>query len=173
MVFANQPLDAMTEQQFSSALYAKVDVSVRIAQVFAQDALDFLLFFSSMISLIKNPRQAHYAAGCAFKDAFAQQLAHHVSFPVKLVNWGYWAAQKNANADEVQRLTELGVGLIEPGEGMRVLDVLLGSPLHQLGVIRLAKALEVEGVDAGETIDLYPTRCLPERESYRAIGMPG
>jgi acyl transferase domain-containing protein len=156
MVFANQALSAMSEQQFRSALGAKVDVSVRIAQVFGQDDLDFLLFFSSMISLIKNPRQAHYAAGCAFKDAFALQLAQHVSCPVKVVNWGYWAMKKNADAGEVRLLTELGIGLIEPEDGMKALDVLLGSSLRQLGVMRAARALEVEGMDTEETVDVYP-----------------
>lgn len=156
MVFANQELASMTEPEFGSVLRAKVDVSVRIAQVFGRDALDFLLFFSSMVSLIKNPRQAHYAAGCAFKDAFARQLAHRVAYPVKVVNWGYWGVQKNANASEVRRLADLGLGLIDAEDGMKALDVLLGSPLHQLAVMHLTRALEVEGMDARETIDLYP-----------------
>jgi len=156
MVFANQALSAMSEPQFLSALSSKVDVSVRIAQVFGRDALDFLLFFSSMISLIKNPRQAHYAAGCAFKDAFAHQLARHVSSPVKVVNWGYWAMKKNADAGEVRLLTDLGIGLIEPEHGMKALDVLLGSSLQQVGVMRAARDLEVEGMDTEETVDIYP-----------------
>ena len=37
--------------------------------------LDFVLFFSSLVSFIKNPLQSHYASGCTFKDAFAGQLA--------------------------------------------------------------------------------------------------
>jgi acyl transferase domain-containing protein/aryl carrier-like protein len=160
MVFANQELAGMTEQQFRSVLRAKVDVSVRVAQVFGRDPLDFLLFFSSMISLIKNPRQAHYATGCVFKDAFARQLARDVSCPVKVVNWGYWGAQKNVDAGEVQLLTELGIGLIQREDGMQALDVLLGSPLNQLGVMRLAQSLEVEGMDDQETIDLYPADCV-------------
>ncbi len=157
MVFEPQDLGVMAESQFRAALYAKVDVSVRLAQVFGGDPLDFLLFFSSMISLIKNPEQAHYAAGCTFADAFAHQLARDVSFPVKVVNWGYWAAEKNARAREVQQLGELGVGLIGADSGMRALDVLLGSSLPQLGVMQLTGAFEAEGMNTQETIDLYPT----------------
>ncbi|MCX7293771.1 SDR family NAD(P)-dependent oxidoreductase, partial [Janthinobacterium sp.] len=156
MVFANQALAGMTEREFEAVLRAKVDVSVRISQVFGRDALDFLLFFSSMVSLIKNPRQAHYAAGCTFKDAYARQLAHSVAYPVKVVNWGYWSGPKNANADEVQRLADVGLGLIDVEDAMKALDVLLGSPLQQLAVMRLVGALEVEGMEAEETIDLYP-----------------
>ncbi|WP_431822728.1 SDR family NAD(P)-dependent oxidoreductase [Burkholderia sp. F1] len=155
MVFGNQALAGMTEAQFLAVLRAKTETSVSLMRAFGADALDFLLLFSSMISLIKNPLQAHYAAGCTFKDAFAQQLARHVSFPVKVVNWGYWAQHKNAGA-EVRVLTELGLGLIEPDDGMAALDVLLGASLNQLGVMRLAKDLEIEGMDARETIELYP-----------------
>lgn len=162
MVFGNHDLADMTESQFKAALYAKVNVSVRLAQTFGHDPLDFLLFFSSMISLIKNPRQAHYAAGCTFNDAFAHQLAQNMSCPVKVVNWGYWAAEKNAMAQEVRQLNELGVGLIEPGDGMRALDVLLGSPLPQLGVMQLTDAFEVEGMSNQETIDLYPAPKAPD-----------
>jgi hypothetical protein len=36
-------------------LVAKADVSVRLAQVFAQEDLDFTLFFSSLQSLIGHP----------------------------------------------------------------------------------------------------------------------
>ncbi|MEJ2116720.1 MAG: SDR family NAD(P)-dependent oxidoreductase, partial [Alphaproteobacteria bacterium] len=156
MVFGNHDLADMTESQFKAALYAKVNVSVRLSQVFGSDPLDFLLFFSSMISLIKNPKQAHYAAGCTFNDAFAHQLAQDMSCPVKVVNWGYWAAEKNAMMPEVRQLNELGVGLIEPGDGMRALDVLLGSSLPQLGVMQLTKSFEVEGMNPFETINLYP-----------------
>lgn len=155
MAFSSQDLIGMTEPLFLSALRAKVDVCVRIAQVFANDALDFLLFFSSMISLIKNARQAHYAAGCTFKDAFARQFARDVAYPVKVVNWGYWAAKKNADAREVQLLTELGMGLIECDEGMRALDVLLGAPLDQLGVMSLARDMDIEGLDTDETMEIY------------------
>jgi polyketide synthase PksM len=156
MVFGNQELAGMTESQFKAALYPKVNVSVRLAQVFAGDPLDFLLFFSSMISFIKNPKQAHYAAGSTFKDAFAHQLARSVSCPVKVVNWGYWAAKKNADAPEVRLFGELGVGLIEPEDGMRALEVLLDSPLQQLGVMQLTKTFEVEGINAHETMELHP-----------------
>jgi polyketide synthase PksN len=156
MVFGNQALAGMTDAQFLAVLRAKTDTCANLMHAFGTDPLDFLLLFSSMISLIKNPLQAHYAAGCTYKDAFAQQLARHAPYPVKVVNWGYWAQQKNAGA-EVRVLTELGLGLIEPDDGMQALDVLLGASLNQLGVMRLAQDLEIEGMDARETIELYPS----------------
>lgn len=162
MVFANQELGQISEAQMRAVLRAKLDVSVRIGQVFAGDGLDFVLLFSSMVSLIKNPRQAHYAAGCVFKDAYARQLAQQLRCPVKIMNWGYWGAQKNADAGEVQKLAQLGLGLIAAEHGMQALDVLLGGALPQLGLMRLTGELEIEGLHPDETLELYPPATLQQ-----------
>ena len=42
---------------------------------FGQEALDFVVFFSSLQSFSKAAGQSNYAAGCTFKDAFASRLA--------------------------------------------------------------------------------------------------
>jgi hypothetical protein len=52
------------EARFRRGLAAKVDVSVRLAQVFAQDDLEFTLFFSSLQAFTRSPGQSNYAAGC-------------------------------------------------------------------------------------------------------------
>src|SRR5256885_8140868 len=71
IVLLDKSLANMEEERFAAALMAKVEVSVRLAQVFARADLDFVLFFSSMQSFFKAAGQSNYAAGCAFKDAFA------------------------------------------------------------------------------------------------------
>jgi polyketide synthase PksN len=48
IVLDDQGLAAMDEARFRAALAAKMDVSVRMAQVFQHEALDFVLFFSSL-----------------------------------------------------------------------------------------------------------------------------
>ena len=45
----------MDEGRFRAGLAAKMDVSVRIAQVFQHEALDFVLCFSSLQSFSKSP----------------------------------------------------------------------------------------------------------------------
>jgi polyketide synthase PksN len=49
----DKSLAQMDEARFRAGLAAKVDVSVRLAQVFAQETLDFVLFFSSLQSFEK------------------------------------------------------------------------------------------------------------------------
>ncbi|MBU1082661.1 MAG: SDR family NAD(P)-dependent oxidoreductase, partial [Spirochaetes bacterium] len=59
------------ENRFRRILSAKVDTSFRIAQVFKEEPLDFVLFFSSICSFTKDSGKIGYAAGSTFMDAFA------------------------------------------------------------------------------------------------------
>ena len=87
-----------------------MDVSVRIAQVFEKEPLDFVLFFSSLISFIKNPLQSHYASGCAFKDAFAGQLAQKWLPAVRTMNWGYWG--QSFPRELAEQMRQIGSGIL-------------------------------------------------------------
>lgn len=43
----------MKPEEFTAGLAAKIDVSIRMAQVFRQENVDFVLFFSSLVAHIK------------------------------------------------------------------------------------------------------------------------
>src|SRR5438270_5499411 len=106
VVLRDQPLARMEEAEFRETLAAKVDVSVNMERVFGEQKLDFMLFFSSIVSFFKTPRQANYAAGCTFKDSFAQALQYETRYPVKMVNWVYGASRVGAaNAALGARIT--------------------------------------------------------------------
>ncbi|UUZ86838.1 SDR family NAD(P)-dependent oxidoreductase [Paenibacillus sp. P26] len=154
MVLTDTSLADMDEKQFRAGLSAKVDVSVRVAQVFREEPLDFVLFFSSLIALIKNPRQSHYASGCTFKDAFAHRLAAEWPCKVKIMNWGYWSSEDAASSDDVKQLVRIGMGLIEPEAGMGALEVLVSGPADQLAMITTTKPLVVEGMNPTERVAL-------------------
>lgn len=150
MVLNEYSLAEMDEVALQAALSAKVDVSVRMAQVFREERLDFVLFFSSLISLIKNPQQAHYAAGCVFKDAFAHLLAQQWSCSVKVLNWGFWSSDKVEDTEKYRLLQELGIGLIEPEEGMQAIERVLAQPQLQLAVMKTTKPIPVESMNPKE-----------------------
>lgn len=152
MVFSEESLANMEEKEFRAGLSAKVDVSVRIGQVFHEESLDFVLFFSSLISCIKNPRQSHYASGCTFMDAYAHMLSIEWSCAVKIMNWGYWGSFKPDAAEELQHLTQIGLGLIQAEDGMKALDVLLAGSVNQIALIKTTKPLVVEGMIPEEMI---------------------
>lgn len=137
VVLADKTLANMDEERFRAALSAKVAGSVRMAQVFAGEALDLVLFFSSMQSFARAPGQSNYAAACTFQDAFAQQLAAAWSCPVKIMNWGYWGSVGSvADAGYRERMARMGVGSIEPADGMAALETLVQSPQQQLAFLK-------------------------------------
>ncbi|MES2939420.1 MAG: amino acid adenylation domain-containing protein [Pseudomonadota bacterium] len=171
IVLQDQGIAAMDEARFQASLAAKVDVSVRLAQVFAEEPLDFVLFFSSAQSFVKAAGQSNYAAGCTFKDAFAQALARQWPCAVKVMNWGYWGSIGIvAEAAYQQRMARAGIGSIEPAEGMAALAALLASPLEQVALIKTTRPLALDSLRADElltvhadTLPAQPDPVLPPR----------
>lgn len=135
----DQSLAKMDETLFYEGLSAKVDISIRLAQVFANEPLDFVLFFSSIGAFGKALGQSSYATGCNFKDAFARRLALEWPCAVKIMNWGYWG---NIGVGGVvpaafkKRLAQAGIGTIEPREAMEVLEMLLRGPVDQMAFMK-------------------------------------
>ncbi|MEJ2621309.1 MAG: SDR family NAD(P)-dependent oxidoreductase [Candidatus Thiodiazotropha sp.] len=159
IVLLDRSLAMMDESQFMTGLKAKVDVSVRLAQVFADEPLDFVLFFSSLISHTRAPGQSNYAAGTTFKDAYAQCLAQVWPCAVKVMNWGYWGSVGIVTTENYQkRMCELGVGSIEMSEAMDALDTLMEGSAVRLGFINMTKPLSMNGVDDEDFLDVYPRK---------------
>lgn len=159
MALLDQSLERMEERELRSVLSAKVDTSVRMAQVFGQEALDFVLFFSSLMAFNNAPNQSGYAAGCTFEDAFARQLSQAWPCKVKTVNWGYWgnsdggandSETHQALAETFKRLEQIGIGLIQPEEAMEAIEKLLAGPVDQMGFMRTTKPIFIEGVNPDE-----------------------
>ncbi|MFI1761426.1 SDR family NAD(P)-dependent oxidoreductase [Streptomyces sp. NPDC020800] len=137
IVLLDQSIERMDEERFRAAVTAKIDVSVRMAQVFGEEPLDFMLFFSSMNSFMKAPGQSNYVAGSVFEDSYAQHLAGTTSFPTKIMNWGYWGSVGVvATPEHQERMSRAGAGSIVPADGMSALDVLLGGAFDQLGLVK-------------------------------------
>jgi acyl transferase domain-containing protein/acyl carrier protein/SAM-dependent methyltransferase len=140
IVLLDKSIRQMDEQRFKASLHAKVDVSVRMVQAFAQEKLDFVLFFSSLQSFTKAAGQSNYAAGCTFKDAFARQLNQDWACPVKVMNWGYWGSVGIvASAAYRERLAMQGIASIEPGEAMAALEYLLRSSSTQVALLKVTQ----------------------------------
>jgi acyl transferase domain-containing protein/tryptophanase/SAM-dependent methyltransferase len=157
ILLLDKGLANMDEDRFKTALSAKVDVSVRIAQVFQKEPLDFVLFFSSLNSFLKAAGQSNYAAGCTFKDSFAHALSQQWPCAVKVMNWGYWGSVGIVASKAYQdRMAQLGFGSIEPPEAMEALETLLSGPTDQIVMIKTTKPLSLEGMIPEELITVCP-----------------
>ena len=136
IVLQDRSLVRMDETTFSGALRAKVDVSMRLADAFADHALDFVLFFSSLQSISTSAGQSNYAAGCTFKDAYAAQLRQRRAGVVKVVNWGWWGSVGVvASEDYRRRMAQMGLASIEPPLAFAALQALLSGPVNQMAVL--------------------------------------
>ncbi|QTD53418.1 SDR family NAD(P)-dependent oxidoreductase [Sulfidibacter corallicola] len=157
IVLQDASLAKMDETRFQAGLSAKVDVSLCLAEVFKGEALDFVLFFSSLQSFLKMPGQSNYAAGCTFKDAFAEYLSRQWTCRVKVMNWGYWGnVGVVADATHRDRMARAGIGSIEPEEGMAAVEALLGSPLDQMALVKTLKPKPFEIMTARESTEILP-----------------
>jgi polyketide synthase PksM len=161
----------MDESTFKASLSAKVDVSVNMDRVYGELDLDFMLFFSSIISFVKAPGQSNYSAGCTFKDSFAHKLQRQRAYPVKIMNWGYWGGIGVVADESYNRLMQqMGIGSIEPHEGMESLQVLVGHEMRQMAVIKTLNGQATAGLNLSEVITYYPSaseRAVSERQSHQ------
>jgi polyketide synthase PksM len=157
IVLRDQSISRLDESAFRDSLSAKVDVSVNMDRVFGEQDLDFMLFFSSIISFVKAPGQSNYSAGCTFKDGFAHNLRQQRTYPVKIMNWGYWGNVGVVADESYNRIMEqMGIGSIEPHEGMASLQLLVGSEMRQMVVIKTLNSQATAGFNLSEAITYYP-----------------
>ncbi|WP_313913627.1 SDR family NAD(P)-dependent oxidoreductase, partial [Tahibacter sp.] len=164
IVLLDKSLANMEEGRLRTALRAKVDVCVRIAQVFAGEPLDFVLFFSALQSFVKQAGQSNYAAGCTFKDAFAHALNAAWPCAVKIVNWGFWGTVGTVSSEYYQqRMQQAGIGSIEPDDGLRALQALFAARVPQLAVVKTLSAQAQAQLQALE---------LPASTGSSAVVMP-
>ncbi len=169
IVLQDQSIARLEEPAFRASLAAKVDVSVNMDRVFGGKELDFMLFFSSIISFFKTPGQCNYAAGSTFEDSFALKLQQERAYPVRVMNWGYWGSV-GVVADEFHNkmMAQIGLGSIEPGEGMSSLQALVGSDVPQMALIKTLHREPLAGLTVSEAITRQLARMMPRQAPVAA-----
>ena len=126
IVLKDVSLQRMQEEEFLTAYTPKVQGSVNLYQAVKGEALDFMMFFSSVNSFFANPGQSNYVSGSTFKDAFALYLNRVASFPVRVINWGFWGTVGVASEQRYEKkMQSSGFLSIEPWEGLEIIDRVL------------------------------------------------
>ncbi|MDZ7269344.1 MAG: SDR family NAD(P)-dependent oxidoreductase [candidate division KSB1 bacterium] len=124
-------------QQFAKVFAPKVSGAWNLHTATRAMPLDFFVLFSSSSGLLGAAGQGNYAAANAFLDG----LAHYrraLGLPALSVAWGPWAEAGMAaslGSKEQQRMANQGMGMIAPGQGLRILEELLGRDETQVGVL--------------------------------------
>ena len=137
MVLHDSIIERMHEDAFRSVLAPKVTGSQVLGRVLGHEPLDFLLLLSSVQSFTGSAGQSNYAVASTFQDAFAAVLASSVSYPVKVINWGFWGTVGSVATEEYRRrLAARGFHSISTQEGMEAIERVLAGDARQVVAIR-------------------------------------
>lgn len=93
--------------------------------------LDFQLYFSSIAATLGTASMAPYAMANRFLDAFSQHRNQRGQRTLS-VAWGPWADVGMIVKQNRAAFASLGLNLLAPQEGLRILDHLLRSSLQQV-----------------------------------------
>lgn len=129
MVLDDAIVANITDAQLERVWRPKVTAAWRLHDALAGHAADWLVFYSSMASLLGNPGQGAYAAANAWLDAFAAWRSAQ-GLPTLAINWGPWG-QTGAATGFARR----GYDTIATEDGLRALETLLTHQRTVTGVL--------------------------------------
>ncbi|MEM7393008.1 MAG: SDR family oxidoreductase, partial [Verrucomicrobiota bacterium] len=106
-----------SEETFSDIFDVKAKGSRHFYEAFKDEPLDFMCFFSSAqaFSFSGAATLSAYASGITWSDRFVRSLEGVSTFPVGIVNWGFWKTSE----DEAWNAH---VGYLEAHEGFACLE---------------------------------------------------
>ncbi|MEE8059879.1 MAG: SDR family NAD(P)-dependent oxidoreductase, partial [Pseudomonadales bacterium] len=170
-------LENMEESSLRAVMTPKVSGSLSFYQALADESLDFMLFFSSMVSLLAPRGQSNYVAANAFEDSFARAIDKLANFPVRTINWGFWAEVGMASDDNYRRhIARQGFKPLSVTEGIQAIERVLKSAEPQVVVLKAELSVLAElGVDPlpksieGPAEPIYGTAELPTMEQLMAL----
>jgi aryl carrier-like protein len=122
-------LTELDMDRFTRVMLPKVRGTWNLHQATAHLALDFFVCFSSGAALMGSPGQGNYAAANSFLDALAHVRRSHGRHALS-INWGSWSEVGMAaevGEQHRRRWASMGLGMIAPEEGMRMLRQMLRS----------------------------------------------
>lgn len=168
MVLEDNLLTNMSLEGFSKVLSPKVTGAMVLNQVTANEELDFILFFSSLQSFVGNFGQGNYAAASTFLDGYAKYMAQQRSYPVSVINWGYWGDVGAVANDKYRELMlRQGMHSLEIPEGIESLEKILALSCEQAIVVKAEQELLLQlGLETDVMLEQRATQ-----DSWRNIDL--
>jgi len=136
------------QQRFEKVAAPKIQGAWNLHNQTVEMSLDFMVFFSSVTSLMGSVGQANYAVANGFMDGLAHQR-RAAGLPSLSINWGPWGDVGMAATDQVKRrLTQEGWDTISSEQGWQITKLLLQHETPQAGVLPIDWAKFVQAVPA-------------------------
>lgn len=100
-------------------------------------ALDYMVFFSSSVSVIPPYSLPHYVAANTYLDALAT-WRHSKGLPALSISWGAWSGIGTvSDPAQAEHLRNGGLHGFSPSEGLALLDVALQKDIPHLALMRV------------------------------------
>jgi len=133
MVLDDSSMELLNEEKMWTAMAPKIRGAWNLHELTVDAPLDFFILCSSVSSIIGNPGQANYAAGCAFLDALAYYRRER-GLPALTVNFGMLGeiGTLAANLEASERLQRFGLKALRVSETLDTLDELLAGDAVQI-----------------------------------------
>ena len=138
IVLNDRLIKNMDENAFKIAFEPKSIATHNLFEVFKNEPLDFVCFYSSIQSQVNAVGQSNYSAGCTYKDSYAHALQQkRENTNIYTINWGYWGEVGIVSSkDYKEKLAASGLGSINATEGMQILEQVLSGEQKQLAAIK-------------------------------------
>jgi NAD(P)-dependent dehydrogenase (short-subunit alcohol dehydrogenase family) len=138
-VIEDKLLKHKTLDSFERVYDTKV-IGARTLAARLRDDVRFVVFFSSVSGAFGNRGQADYAAANDAVDKLALDLRRRLSGRVVSINWGPWGGTGMVSEELEREYARRGVGLIDPGDGVRRLVLELSGGAGAPGQVVLMSA---------------------------------
>ncbi|MGJ0628158.1 beta-ketoacyl synthase N-terminal-like domain-containing protein [Xenorhabdus bovienii] len=122
-----QGINKLTLEDCTPQIETKVEAYKILAELTENKPLDFCLLCSSIASILGGLSFSAYSSVSSFADTFAKQQ-NSQGKPWISVNWDGWVFERNNSGDPIG--SSLDQLLIEPDEGLKILECALQSPLR-------------------------------------------
>ncbi len=141
MVFGNDSLGGISENEFRYAFDIKAQGSWAFYSALKEEPLDFMCFFSSRqgYAFIGASKHSAYGSGITFSDAYVRSLQNTAPFPVGIINWGVWKSS-------MAGITAESLDALEDQDGFecfeRFINELQRNRIYQVLCVGESKLLE-------------------------------
>lgn len=132
-VLEDKMLTDQTWESFEKVLNPKVMGAVHVIENINKEALDFIIFVSSITSMIGNIGQSNYAAANYFMNQYAITLRNS-GIPAYAVCWGPWqtGGMANSNKNIAKNMDAMGLSPISNEVGKNLIQQFLEKPENKL-----------------------------------------
>jgi len=141
-------IDQTSEETFKTILEVKSHGSWNFYAALEAENLDFLCYFSSgqAYSFSGAAKLLGYASAITFSESLVQSLQQKSSFPIGIINWGFWKSTIKSIADDTKAVTADNLDALEDEEGFecfeKFLKELQQGRIKQVLCMRVPKQME-------------------------------